>query len=57
MLWDEFMSFFLVYLMKVTILITEINSQMTWSEEHDAMLGREVMLFEFWKYKAGNRES
>ena len=32
------------------------NSQMKWSPEHDVMLGREIMLFELWKYKAGNRE-
>ena len=28
---------------------------MKWSEEHDVMLGREIML-ELWKYKAGTRE-
>ena len=32
------------------------NSQMKWSGEHDVMLGREIMLFELWKYKAGSRE-
>ena len=25
-------------------------------EEHDVMLGREIMLFELWKYKAGSHE-
>ena len=29
---------------------------MKWSGEHDVMLGREIMLFELWKYKAGSRE-
>ena len=32
------------------------NSQMKWSGEHDVMLGREIMLFELWKYKAGSHE-
>ena len=32
------------------------NSQMKWSGEHYVMLGREIMLFELWKYKAGSRE-
>ena len=32
------------------------NSQMKWSGEHDVMLGREIMLFELWNYKAGSRE-
>ena len=34
------------------------NSQIKWSGEHDVMLGREIMLFELWKYmyKAGSRE-
>ncbi|XP_067047924.1 caldesmon-like [Acropora muricata] len=35
---------------------TTRNSQMKWSGEHDVMLGREIMLFELWKYKAGSRE-
>lgn len=29
---------------------------MKWSGEHDVMLGREIMLFKLWKYKAGSRE-
>ena len=32
------------------------NYQMKWSGEHDVMLGREIMSFELWKYKAGSRE-
>jgi len=30
---------------------------MKWSGEHDVVLGREIMLFKLWKYKAGSRES
>ena len=29
---------------------------MKWSGELDVMLGREIVLFELWKHKAGNRE-
>ena len=29
---------------------------MKWSDEHDVMLGREIVLFELWKYKAGSHE-
>ena len=29
---------------------------MKWTGEHDLMLGREIVLFELWKYKAGSRE-
>lgn len=29
---------------------------MKWSGEHDVTLGREIMLFELWIYKAGSRE-
>jgi len=32
------------------------TSQMKWSAEHDIMLGREMLLFELWKFKAGSRE-
>ena len=42
-------------MMKITLFVTE-SSQMKWSGEHDVMLGREIMLFELWKYKAGSRE-
>ena len=29
---------------------------MKWTKEHDVLLGKEVMLFELWKYKLGSRE-
>ena len=29
---------------------------MKWTGEHDLMLGREILLFKLWKYKAGSRE-
>ena len=29
---------------------------MKWAKEHDVLLGKEVMLFELWKYKLGSRE-
>ena len=32
------------------------NSAMKWTKEHDVLLGKEVMLFELWKYKLGSRE-
>ena len=30
---------------------------MKWTKEHDVLLGKEVMLFELWKYKLGSRET
>ena len=44
----------LMYVMNITIYYR--NSQMKWSGEHDVMLGREIMLFELWKYNARSRE-
>ena len=29
---------------------------MKWTKEHDVLLGKEVLLFELWKYKLGSRE-
>ena len=29
---------------------------MKWTKEHNVLLGKEVMLFELWKYKLGSRE-
>ena len=29
---------------------------MKWTKEHDVLLGKEVMLFELWKYKLGSCE-
>lgn len=29
---------------------------MKWTPEHDAMLGRELLLFELWRFKNGSRE-
>ena len=29
---------------------------MKWTKEHSVSLGKEVMLFELWKYKLGSRE-
>ena len=32
------------------------RNSMKWTKEHDVLLGKEVMLFELWKYKLGSRE-
>ena len=29
---------------------------MKWSPEHEIILGKEILLFELWKFKAGSRE-
>ena len=29
---------------------------MKWTKEHNVLLGKEVMLFELWKYKLGSHE-
>lgn len=32
------------------------TSQMKWTSSHDVLLGREILLFELWKFRAGSRE-